>query len=353
MHQAVNAGLQLHESAEGSDADDLAGHDRAFGILRGGGVPGLGLQLLQAQLNALALLVQAEDLDFHFLIGGDDLRGMLHVSPAQVGHMDQAVHAAQIHESAEVGQTANDALDHFALSQLAPSFGLAGFVFFLDHRAAAADDPLLLLVQLDDLQLQGLTDELADLFHVAVGELRRRHERADAVHGADQAALDDFLAHTLDVFAVVVLFDKLGKGLFVQDVALRKQYIAFAVVDLDDLHFDFIVQLHILGNQVFALDQSVRLEANVDANFIVRDLDNLAHNGLAGSDPNQSRFHVSHKAVLFGLLRVDLVQLFLVSHACDNLLKCPIRRAGAGGDSNGFRMDICKARRDIRRALYQ
>ena len=98
--------------------------------------------------------------------------------------MDQAVHAAQIHESAEVGQTANDALDTiFALLPgLLQASAFAGFVLCHDHRAAAADDALLLLVHLDDLQLQGLADELADLLHVAVGELRRRHERADAVH---------------------------------------------------------------------------------------------------------------------------------------------------------------------------
>ena len=322
MHQAVNARLKLHESTERGDADHLARDHSAGRILFRSHIPGLGLKLLQAKLDPLALRVQAENLDIHFLIGRNNLGRMLDMSPAQVGHMNQAIHAAQIHKRTEVGQTAHDAVHDLALLQAGPGFGLLCGRFLAHHGAAAGHNTALLLVHLNDFELEGLAHEVADFLDVAVGELRRRHERTNAVDRADQAALDDFLAHTLDILVVFVLLDKLREGLAVQDVALRQQNVAFAVVYLDDLHFDFVAQFDILRHQVFALDQPVALETDVDTDFIVGDLHHGALHGLPGPDLDQSRFHISHKAVLFRLLGGNLpVQLFLVSHACDNLLK--------------------------------
>ena len=322
MHEAIDAGLKLHEGTEGGDADHFARDHGTGGVLFGGHIPGLGLQLLETQLDALALGVEAEDLHVHFLIGRNDLGRMLDVRPAQVGHMNQAIHAAQIHEGAEIGQAAHAAVHDIAFMQAGPGFGLLRGGFLTHHGAAAGHDAALLLIHLDDLELEGLAHEIADLFNVAVGELRRRHEGANAVDRANQAALDNLFAHALDILVVLVLLDKLREGLAVQDVALRQQNVTFAVVYLDDLHFDFVAQFDIFRHQVLALDQPVALETDVDTDFVVGDLHHGALYGLPGPDLDQSRFHISHKAVLFRLLGGNLpVQLFLVSHACDNLLK--------------------------------
>ena len=121
---------------------------------------------------------------------------MAHAAPGQIGDMDQAVHAAQIHKRAEIGKAANNTLHHSALFQLLPGSGLLGGGFFFDDLLAAGHDALLLLIHIDDLQLHILADELGDLFHIALRQLGSGHESANAALDAgQQAALDGYLAH--------------------------------------------------------------------------------------------------------------------------------------------------------------
>ena len=51
-----------------------------------------------------------------------------------------------------------------------------------------------------------------------------------------------FLANAFHELARIELGDNFVPQLAVHNVALREQHIAFAVVDLDDLHFDFVAQ---------------------------------------------------------------------------------------------------------------
>ena len=323
MYQAVQAGLQLHKGAEVGDPDHLALHDAAFRILLGGVIPGPGLQLLVAQLNAVAFRIQAQDLDVHFLVGLHDVAGMLHAAPAQVGDMDQAIYAAQVDEGAEVGQPAHDPVDHDAFFQLVPYFLLLRGGFFNRHGLAAGDDALLLLVHFDDLQLHGFADEVADLLDVPLAQLAGRYERADAVHGADQAALDGFLAHCVDVFARFPLGHHGVPRLAIDDIALAQQHIAVAVVYLHDFDFNLVSQLNVLVHQVFPLDQPVGLVADIDAHFVIGDLDHLAGDRLSRTDPDHCGLDLLHEVIVVVLLFGGRGQglVFQLAHSCDNLLK--------------------------------
>ena len=333
MHQAVHARLQLDERAEGTDAHHVALQDGAHGVLFFDVVPGLGLQLLIAQLDAFPFPIQGQDFHFHFLVDAQHFAGMAHPAPGQVGDVDQAVHAAKIDERAEIGKAAHDARHRGAFFQAFPGGGLLGGAFFRQHLLAAGHDALLLLIHVDDLELHVLAHELVDLFHIAGGQLRRGHESADAaVHQGKQAALDGLLAYGVHILVVFILFHQRVPHLAVDDIALREQDVAFAVVDLDDLDLDFVAELNVLFHHVGALDQSVGFITDVDAHFVIGDLHHRAGDGLARADANHCLFNVLHgqglviRAFLLnggigdGFLGF-LVDVFHVVHACDNLLK--------------------------------
>src|SRR5947199_71625 len=118
VDQALDPRLELDERAVVRDRDDLALHARAHRVLRGHVLPGVRLQLLQAEADALALPVDVEDLDLDLLPDVHHLGRVRHATIAHVRDVEQSVHAAQIDEGAEVGDVLDDALSHLAYLQL-------------------------------------------------------------------------------------------------------------------------------------------------------------------------------------------------------------------------------------------
>ena len=306
MHQAVQTRLQLHKRAEGGDADNLALDDGAFRILLLGHVPRLRLKRLQAQLDALLFLVHTDDLHGHFLTRGHDLGRMLHAMPGQIGHMDEAIHAADVHERAEVGQAANDAGHDLILLDLLPSL----LLLVEQIGLAAGDDALLRLVHLDDLDGHRLAHELADVLDEAAGQVRSRNERTNAHHVGDQATVDGLTTRSLHIGALVVFGNELLPVLGGHDLALGKEHIAFAIVELDDLSLDLVVHLAVGGHQIILLDETVSLAGNAHDNTVVAHLGDNTFNNLTGAELDH-RF-LEHRGKVFALGNLIL---FHVVHA--------------------------------------
>ena len=148
--------------------------------------PRIGLDALEAQADALALLVDPQHLDLDLLADLEHLARVRDREPGQLGDVDQAVGPAEIDEGAELGQAAHGALAHLAdldlVQQLLAMLALpAAAGGPLRHDQAAA-----LAVDFDDLDRDGLADEGGQvrlaLFrrHLARerGQVRRRHEAA-------------------------------------------------------------------------------------------------------------------------------------------------------------------------------
>src|SRR3546814_16798293 len=74
--------------------------NRVFGARAG---PGISLQLLHAQRDALRVLVDADDLHLHRVADVDQLRRMADAAIAHVGDVEQAVDAAQVAGGAIIG----------------------------------------------------------------------------------------------------------------------------------------------------------------------------------------------------------------------------------------------------------
>src|SRR5438552_6005414 len=118
VDQALDPRLELDERAVVRDRHHFALHARAHRVLRGHVLPGVRLQLLQAEADALALPVDVEDLDLDLLPDVHHLGRVRHAAIAHVRDAAQSVHAAQIDEAAEVGDVLHDALPH--LTDLQP-----------------------------------------------------------------------------------------------------------------------------------------------------------------------------------------------------------------------------------------
>ena len=76
MDEAVDAVLDADEHAEFGDVLDGALKDGALGVLLGDQLPGIGAHLLHAEADALLLGVDAQNDDFDFVAGVDELGGM-------------------------------------------------------------------------------------------------------------------------------------------------------------------------------------------------------------------------------------------------------------------------------------
>src|SRR5205807_2503877 len=190
VHEAFDPRLELDERPVVGDRHDLALHARPYRILRGHVLPRVRLQLLQAEADALALPVDVEDLDFDLLADLDHLRRMRHAPVAHVGDVQQAVHAPQIDERAEIGDVLDDAFAHLTDLQLLHEDVALGLALRFEQHAPAHHDVAAALVELDDLELEALPQQLVDVGHPPQRDLAAGEERIHAHQVDHDAALD-------------------------------------------------------------------------------------------------------------------------------------------------------------------
>src|SRR5206468_4234743 len=139
---------------------------------------------------AFALPVDVDDLDLDLLPDVHHLGRVRHAAIAHVGDVEQAVHAPEIDEGAEVGDVLDDALPRLADLQLLHQDIALGLALGFEQHAAAHHDVAAPLVQLDDLELEGLPEELVDVGHAAQRDLATRQESIHPHQVHDHAALD-------------------------------------------------------------------------------------------------------------------------------------------------------------------
>src|SRR4029453_5329698 len=170
-------------------ADDLALDTAARGIADRRGAPGIGLELLQAQRNALGLPVELQDLDPDLVADVQHLAGVVDAPPGHVGDVKQSVDAAQVHEGAVLRDVLDDARDDLALLEGPQRVALLLGVLLFEDRLAGQHDVAPLLVDLDDPHAQLLPAEAVEVAHGAQIDLAAGQEGAPAdVHR--EAALD-------------------------------------------------------------------------------------------------------------------------------------------------------------------
>ena len=256
VDQAVHAGDDLGEGAEGHQLDHAHGGGGAH--LVGGGklLPGILAAVLHSQRDLLLLGVEGNDVHADLIANRDDLSGILDAAPGQLGNMDHAVHAADVHESAVAGQGLDDAMILLAFLDLGPGLlgsGLAGLVL---HGADGAHHAPPGMVHLGDAQLDLGLQQAGHGRVLGQAGLRGGDENADALdidHDAALVLLGDGAFHGDALFpggldAVPVLH-----GI---QALLRKLHGALHVVDADNEGLDLLAHLDdVLGLDVGIVGQ--------------------------------------------------------------------------------------------------
>src|SRR5256714_4686228 len=240
VDQALDPRLKLDERAVVRDRDDLALHARAHRVLRGHVLPGVRLQLLQAEADPLALPVDVEDLDLDLLPDVHHLGRVRHAAVAHVGNVEQAVHAPEVDEGAEVGDVLDDALPRLADLQLLHQDVALGLALCFEQDAATHHDVATPLVQLDDLELEALTQQLVDVGHAPQGDLTAGEERVHSHQIHHHTALDLLDERTRDRLILLVGFADPLPDPHEVGFLLREDDCAFLILEVLEEDLDLV-----------------------------------------------------------------------------------------------------------------
>ena len=268
MDQPLDARSDLQECAIVGHHHYLALHMVAHLEVRVEGIPRVRRKLLQAEGNALLLVVEVEDHDIELLIDVHHLVRVRYASPRQVRDVHQTVHTAQVDEDAVRGDVLDRTLEHLALLQSRDDLALLLFQLGLDEGLVRNHHVAVFLVDLDDLELHRFADEhivIADRLHI---DLRARKEGVDTVDVYDHAALCPSahiaLEHLVALESVRDAFPRAGRaGLLVREDQLTLP--VFLILNVD-FHLIADLEIGVVAEFRHGHD-AVRFVADVDHHF--------------------------------------------------------------------------------------
>ena len=304
VHEAFHAVLELHERAVGHEVHDLAADAGALRVLQLDLFPGVLQLLLQAEGNPLLLEVDVQDEHLELLADLHHFARMVDAAPAHVGDVQQAVHAVQIHERAEIGDVLHDAAAGLAGLDFHQQLLLLLAAGFLDQVAARQHDVAALVVDLDDLAFQRLAEEVVQVAHRHHVDLRARQERVHAAHVDQQAALDLALDHAVDHFAFFARSGHVVPIALLFRARLAQHDHPVLVFEALQQHFDFIADVDFAQILEFgSRQQAFRLVADVDQHFLRPHFDHVALDERALGEGLQGFFVHRHHLGAFGVHR--------------------------------------------------
>src|SRR5207253_1267259 len=118
------------------DARDLAVQALAYRIALFDTLPRVGLQLLIAQRDSLAVFIKLQDLDLNRIAHLEKLGRVLKTPPRHVCYMKESINAAKIDERAVVSQILNLPFDDDVLFDLVQRLVFDTFIALFDDGFA-------------------------------------------------------------------------------------------------------------------------------------------------------------------------------------------------------------------------
>jgi hypothetical protein len=280
MHEAFDAGLQLHERTIVGDVGDAARDLVADRIFRFDAFPRIALQLLHAERDAVRLVIDLDDLDLHRLTDGNDFGRVIDAAPGDVGDVQQAVDAAEIDEGAVVGDVLHHAVDNLAFFKRGDELLTLAGASLLEHRAARDDDVAAAAVHLENLERLLIVHQRTDVADRTNVDLRTRQEGNGAVEIDGVAALDLIEDHARDLLVILECLFKAHPRLFALRLVAREHRFTQRVLDAIEEDLDFFADGQGLvaagSGKFFQGHAALGLQANVDNGDVFFDRDDDA-----------------------------------------------------------------------------
>ena len=337
MDETVHALVYGDESAEGEDPLHLALDDGADGVLLGGEVVGLLLELLVTEGDPALLAVETEHDEVVSLADGEHFGRIGDLVPAQLRDVRQAIKALDADEGAEFRETLDLAFDDIVDMDIVPEGVFLFLLLALEHHALGSEQVAGTLCGLllggslfgfrtflgavlgalghereaEDLVLVSL--EVAHITHPYLGS---GHKHRVLPHPAAQSTLGDFGHLESEHFGRESLLCHLVLGAHEVDLFLGEGDIL--LVDGSDDRLDgvagFVVRRIVISvcGGVCLIDEAVLLAAdgNIDTGLV--SLDDGALHALAdavihkpqtrGTRRRENIFHGRDLPFLFGLV---------------------------------------------------
>jgi len=193
--------------------------------------------------------------------------------------VNEAVYAAQVHECTEVDDGGNDAGTDLALFQLVEERGADLGLGLLEPCTAGQHNVVAVLVQLDDLGFDLLTDVRSEVAHTAHLDEGCGQEAAQT-DVEDKTTLDNLDDGTGDNTVFFLDLLDVAPGTLVLSTLLGEDQAAFFVFLGEDQGFDQIANGDnvsginvVLDGQLAGGDDTFGLVTDVEQNFIAVDLD--------------------------------------------------------------------------------
>ena len=315
VHQALDAVAYLHERPERHQLRDASVHQLPYPVAGREFLPGILLGGLERQADPLPVQVHLQHLHVDAVAGRHHRARVVDVLPGQLRHVDQAVHAAEVDECAEVDHrrhhTAADLPRPQVVEERLPLLALG----LLQPRPAAQHHVVAVLVELDDLGLQLGAHVRLQVAHPAQLHQRGRHETPQA-DVDNQTTLDYLDHHALDRGVGLSLLLDPPPGPLVLGPLLGQDQPALLVLAGDDQGLDRLAQGdHVAGIDIVADAQlagryhALGLVADVEQDLFSVDADDRALYDLAVLD--------DHHGGVVGVVEADVAEVVLDDLARD------------------------------------
>ena len=224
--------------------------------------------------------IEADHLHADRLTDLQRLAWVVDAAPGDIGDVQQAIDAAEVHECAVVGDVLHHAVEDHALLQALDQLAALLGARLLQHGAAAHDDVAAGAVHLQDLERLRRAHQRADVAHRADIDLAAGQERdcAAEVHG--EAALDPAVDRAVHAHLRLERLLQVGPGLLAPRLLARQHDGAVAVLVALDIKLDVVAGLNLglLARQGEFLerDAAFAFQADVDDGVLVGEADDAA-----------------------------------------------------------------------------
>ena len=285
MNQTLDTGFDLDECAVVCDGDDFALDNVTDLEVSLEAFPRMGGELLETEGDAFLLLVEVQDDDLDLFIEGDNLFGVGDSAPAEVGDVNQTVHAAEIHEHTVVGDVLDDTFEDLTFFEFGDKFSTFLFLLGLEKGLVGNDHVAEFLIDLDDLEVHGGADEHVVVTDGLYIDLRTGEEGLDTEHIDDHAAFGAGLHITLDDLVCIESSIDLVPGFELAGLLVGENELTFAVFcGLDeDIHLVTDLQIRIV-TELGGGDDAFALVTDVDDDLAFADCGNGAFDDLVFID---------------------------------------------------------------------